>query len=144
MILSIPLPKHCLAPTLVCSWGTDCGWRLYHSFQNGTGVAQFCCFLCPPLTLNSYWSAYQHIAVSFSYTLTLQCQVTREWRGVKTDMKNCGHRVEDPGKKGGKDGGPVQKGSFLLSLPFIWRIKEFFSSTIDLTHIHIAPSPVNC
>ena len=70
-------------------------------------------------------------------------QVTREWRGVKTNTKNCGHRVEDQGKIGEQLEGQFRKDFFLLSPPFIWRIKEFFSSTTDLTHIHIAPSPVN-
>jgi len=87
---------------------------------------------------------YHRKVWSFFDTLVLQCQVTRQWRGVKTDTKNCGHHVEGQGKTGEQLEGQFRKDVFLLSLPFIWRIKEFFSSTTDLTHIHIAPSPVNC
>lgn len=59
-------------------------------------------------------------------------------------MKNGRHHVEDQKKIGEQLEGLFRKDLFLLSPPFIWRIKEFFSSTTDPTHIHIAPGPVNC
>lgn len=56
---------------------------------------------------------------SFFDTLVLQCQITREWRGVKTDMENGGHCVKDQGTIGGEQlEGQFRKDFFLLSPPF--------------------------
>lgn len=57
-------------------------------------------------------------------------------------MQNCGQHVEDQGKIGELLEGRFRK-DLLPSTEFVWRMKESFNSTTDLTHIHIALDPLN-